>query len=47
MKRGDHDFERVYVPSQFSDVASSADIVATRQIPGGGTVEVTVATVKR
>lgn len=47
VKHGDHDFERVYVPSQFSDGASSADIVATRPIPGGGTVEVTVATVKR
>jgi hypothetical protein len=47
VKRGDHAFERVHVPSQFSDVASSADIVATRPIPGGGTVEVTVATVKR
>jgi hypothetical protein len=47
VKRGDRDFERVHVPSQFSDVASSADIVVTRLIPGGGTVEVTVATVKR
>ena len=44
---GDHDFERVHVPSQFTDAASSADIVVTRSIPGGGTVEVTVATVKR
>jgi hypothetical protein len=47
IKRGDRDFERVLVPSQFSDVANSADIVVTRPIPGGGTVEVTVATVKR
>ena len=47
VKRGDQDFERVYVPSQFSDVASSADIIATRPIPGGGTVEVTIATVNR
>lgn len=47
VKRGDHDFERVLVPSQFSDATGSADIVATRPIPGGGTVEVTVATVKR
>lgn len=47
VKRGDHDFERVYVPSQFSDLASSADLVVTRSIPNGGTVEVTVATVKR
>lgn len=44
---GDHDFERVHAPSQFSDLASSADLVVTRSIPGGGTVEVTVATVKR
>jgi hypothetical protein len=47
VKRGDRDFERVHVPSQFSDVASSADIVVTRPLRGGGTVEVTVATVKR
>jgi len=47
VKQGDRDFERVHVPSQFSDVASSADIVVTRPIPGGGTVEITVATVKR
>lgn len=47
VKRGDQDFERVYVPSQFSDAASSADIIATRPIPGGGTVEVTIATVNR
>jgi hypothetical protein len=47
VKRGDTDFDRVHVPSRFSDVESSADIVATRPIPGGGTVEVTVATVKR
>jgi hypothetical protein len=47
VKRGDRDFERVHVPSQFTDAASSADIVVTRPIPGGGTVEVTVATVKR
>lgn len=47
IKRGDQDFERVHVPSRFSDAAASADIVASRSIPGGGTVEVTVATVKR
>lgn len=47
VKLGDQDFERVLVPSQFSQVASSADIVVTRPIPGGGTVEVTVAMVKR
>ena len=47
IKRGDRDFERIHVPSQFSDVASSVDIVVNRPIPGGGTVEVTVATVKR
>lgn len=47
VKKGDHEFERIYVPSQFSDAAISADILATRPIPGGGTVEVTVATVKR
>lgn len=47
VKLGDHNFERVHVPSQFTDAASSADIVVTRPIPGGGTVEVTVATVKR
>jgi hypothetical protein len=47
VKRGDRDFERVHVPSQFSDAASSVDIVVTRAIPGGGTVAVTVATVKR
>ena len=46
IKRGDRDFERVHVPSRFSDLASSADIVATRPIPGGGTGEVTVAAVK-
>lgn len=47
VKAGDQDFERVHVPSQFSQVAASADIVVTRPIPGGGTVEVTVAMVKR
>lgn len=47
VKRGDDDFDRVHVPSKFSDAESSADIVATRPLPGGGTVEVTVATVKR
>lgn len=47
VKQGNHTFERVFVPSQFSDAALSADIIATRPIPGGGTVEVTVATVKR
>lgn len=45
--QGDRDFERVLVPSQFSGVAASADIVVTRAIPGGGTTEITVATVKR
>jgi hypothetical protein len=45
--QGDRDFERVLVPSQFSGVAASADIVVTRAIPGGGTAEITVATVKR
>ena len=47
VKQGDHDFERVYVPSQFSGAALSADILVTRPLPGGGSVEVTVATVKR
>lgn len=47
VKRGERGFEQVYVPSQFSDVASSADIIATRPIAGGGTVEVTIATVNR
>lgn len=47
VKDGDHDYERVFTPSQFSDSPDSADIIATRPIPGGGTVEVTVSTVKR
>ena len=47
VKQGNQTFERVFVPSQFSDAALSADILASRPIPGGGTVEVTVATVKR
>lgn len=43
IKPGDLDFERVHVPSVYSDIASSADIVATEPIPDGGAVEVTVA----
>lgn len=47
LARGDWDFEHVHVPSVFSELTSSADIVVTRPIPGGGTVEVTVAMERR
>lgn len=46
VKPGDPDFERIHVPSSYSDIVDSADIVATEPIRDGGTVEVTVA-VKR
>lgn len=47
VKRGDRDYERVYVPSQYSESSNSADIVVARPIRDGGVVEVTVAMVKR
>lgn len=46
VRPGDPAYERVHVPSMYSELAGSADITAIEPIPSGGSVEVTVA-VKR